>query len=99
MMDKLSLTSLVGRSAASPGVGGGILGIVGGEGAKRGGVRVTFNGLRRLVVVDMDSRFLFSLSSNSNGGGNDDGSAHGRLARGAVGVISAKELNAEERQP
>ena len=99
MMDKLSLTSLVGRSATSPGVGGGILGIVGGEGAKRGGVRVTFNGLRRLVVVDVDSRFLFLSSSNSDGGGNDHGLARGGSARGAVGVISAEELNAEERQP
>ena len=55
---------------------------------------MTFNGLQRLVAVDVDSRFLFSLSSNSDGGGNDNGSARDGLA-----VISAEELNAEERQP
>ncbi len=76
-----------------------VLGIVGREGARRGGVRVTFNGLWRLVAVDVDAKFLFLLSSNSNGGGNDDGLARGGSARGAVGVILAKELNAEERHP
>ena len=59
------------------------MGIGGGEGARRGGVRVTFNGLRRPVAVDVDPRFLFSSSSlpNVNGGGVDGG------------VISAEELN------
>ena len=76
-----------------------ILGLIGGEGARRGGVRVTFKGLWRSLAVNVDARFLFSLSSNSNGGGNDDKLAHGGSARGAVGVISAKELNVEERQP
>ena len=60
---------------------------------------MTFNGLRRLVAVDVDSRFLFSSSSNSDSGGNDDRLARGGSACGAVGVISAEELNAEERQP
>ena len=98
MMDELLLTSTVERSAAGPG-GGGILGILGREGARRGGVRVTFKGLRRLVAVDVGSRVLFLSLSNSDGGGNDDGSACGGSTSGAVGVISAEELNAEERQP
>ena len=72
---------------------------MGGEGARRGRIRVTFNGLRRLVALDVDSRFLFLLSSNFNGGGNNDGSARGGSARSAVRVILAEELNAEERQP
>ena len=95
IIDELSSALIMGRSAAGPGGGEGILGIGGGEATRRGGVRVTFNGLRRPVAVDVDPRFLFlsssssSSSSNVNGGGVNGGGS----ARGSGGVISAEELN------
>jgi DNA-binding protein YbaB len=91
-MDELSNLLVVGRSAAGPsGGGGGILGI-GGDGGRRGGVKVTFNGHQRPVSVEVDPRFLFSSPSSSGVGGGGGGDAS-NAARGAGGVTSAEVLS------
>ena len=57
IMDELSSAIVVGRSAAGSGGMGGILGI-GGDGARRGGgVKVTYDGRRRPLSVEV--KFLF----------------------------------------
>jgi hypothetical protein len=93
VMDELLGAFVMGRSAASLSGGGGILGIVG-DGTRRGGVKVTFNGHRRPVAVKVNLRFLFppspALPSNVGGGGGDNASA---LQGAGGGVISAEELN------
>jgi hypothetical protein len=93
VMDELLGALVMGRSAASlSGGGGGILGIVG-DGTRRGGVKVTFNGHRRPVAVKVNLRFWFPHRPRCRpmsvvGGGT---TRPPRRVRG--GVISAEELN------
>jgi hypothetical protein len=53
VMDELLGALVMGRSAASLSGGGGILGIVG-DGTRRGGVKVTFNGHQCPVAVKVN---------------------------------------------
>ncbi len=65
---------------------------MGGDGGRRGGVKVTFNGHQLPVSVEVDPRFLFSSPSPSSGVGGGGGGDASNAARGAGGVISVEEL-------
>lgn len=63
MMEELSSTLVLGKSKA--GASGGIG--LGGANARKGGVKVTYNGQQCPIGVDVDPNFLFSSMSESEG--------------------------------